>query len=181
MDTTHVEIPDYRVLRPEVFRKNPLLLASRFRLGKSILKIVSSQIFYAPPPLSKVILSLNGYDGTIPKNEMLFLLEVRGHGECAETLNGKSAENLYTRYANMLGEPYLEGKAKDVVAALRLLRQWGASHITLKADKEMTVIASYAAPWADGIELSNALPTFEKLAKEVESPYPEWLFPVKID
>ncbi len=181
VDTTPIEKLNYRVLRPEILRKDPFLYASRFHLERSMLKIVGTQVFYAPPLVTKVVLSLNGYDGTIPENKILCLLDVRGHGECAGTFfNGRSAENLYTRYANMLGEPYLEGKVKDVIMALQLLRQWGASHITLKADNEMAVIASYAAQWADAIEFNDTLPTFDQLAKENESSYPEWLFPFNV-
>lgn len=86
-------------------------------------------------------------------------------------------EHFYTRYATMLGEPYLTEKVKDVIVALQVLRQWGAKHIVLRARGEMTVVARYAAAWADATELSDTLPTFEQLAQEVESSYPEWLFP----
>ena len=177
VDMAQVELPDYHVLRPVLLQGNPRLFASRFRLGKSILKIVGTQPFCAPPRVTEAVLSLNDFDGTVPDQEMLFLLDVRGEGECAETIHGVNTENLYTRYANMLGEPYLEGKVKDVIAALLLLRQWGAKRIVLKAEKEMTVVAGYAAAWADALELSETLPTFEQLAHEIESPYPEWLFP----
>jgi hypothetical protein len=108
---------------------------------------------------------------------MLFLLDVRGHGECAGTIQGINAENLYARYANMLGEPYLAGKVRDVIGALQLLRQWGAKKITLKADGELAVAAGYAAAWADALDLSGVPPPFEELARERESSYSEWLFP----
>ena len=177
VDTDQIERPHFDILRSKLLQENPILFANRFRLGKSILKVVSKQRFFSPPPVEKAIVSLNGFDGTLPENEMLFLLDVRGQGECAETLEGINSEDLYARYANMFGEPYLTEKVKDVIGACLLLRQWGATHITLKAEHEMTVLANYAAPWADAIELNNTLPTFDQLAKETKSTYPEWLFP----
>lgn len=165
------------MLRPELLQEEPRLFSNRFGLGKSILKAVGTQLLFAPPQINKVILSLNGFDGTVPEEEMLFLLDVRGYGECAETIHGVNTEDFYSRYANMFGESYLAGKVNDVVAALQLLRQWGAKHILLKAQGEMTVVARYAAASADAVELSDTLPTFEQLAQEIESPYPEWLFP----
>lgn len=177
VDTTQIEIPEYRMLRPKVIGEKSHVFVSRFGLEKAILKTSGTKRFFAPPPITNAVLSLNDVDGTLPEGKMLFQLDVRGQGDCAETIEGMHTEHFYTRYATMLGEPYLTEKVKDVIVALQVLRQWGAKHIVLRARGEMTVVARYAAAWADATELSDTLPTFEQLAQEVESSYPEWLFP----
>lgn len=172
-----IKAPDYRVLRTKVLKNDPYLFVSRFRLGMSVLKAVGTQRFFSPPNVTKVILSLNDFDGVVPDGEMLFLLDIRGHGECAENLQGINSENLYAQYGNMLGEPYLAEKVKDVARALLTLRQWGAKQIVLKASGEMAIIAGYAADFADVLDLSDQPPSYKEMGQSIESPYSEWLFP----
>jgi dienelactone hydrolase len=170
-----VEVPDYRVLRPVKLQDKPLLFASRFHFGMSILKLISEKLYFAPIVAEKVTISIGGFE-ELPQDGLLYLLDLRGHGECAGIANGGNCENLYTRYGNMLGEPYFLDKLYDLLSAIALLRSLGAKHITLKADGELSVIAREAGNAVEELELTNTLPSFEILAKESTSTRSEWLF-----
>ncbi len=184
LNISKIKIPYYRVLRPEIIQKKPLFLANRFAVEtepgiRVILKLITKSPLYYLPKVEKVTISLSGLI-KIPDDGVLYLLDVRGYGECAESCHGINSEFFYTRYGNMLDSPYLGGKVYDVLTVLRLLKSLGAKHFNLAAHGDYAAVASIAARLNSGentaVSFNDPPISWEELLKKSYTTSSEWLF-----
>ncbi len=165
-------IPHYRVLR---IRRDDSGIYSRFGLETGeegrlmcVLKLKSPrQDFYHLPKSGKIILYIPHLDAQEELDHMEFAgdavvygLDVRGVGECTPTGCDQPPERdffheyqfdyHYASWGLLCGKPYLGGKVKDILCAVKLLAQDGAA-IALQARGQGAVPALIAALLSDQI------------------------------
>lgn len=126
-------------------------------------------------------------EGKLPVHEegtTVFSLDIRGIGETA-ALSCGFPEDFFAAYetdffygccGSLLGEPYLGGKVKDVLAAINLLRSEEFSDITLSGRGLGSIPAAFAALLAGRsvkkVILSNALLSYQELAYSAAYKWP---------
>ncbi|MBR4666941.1 MAG: prolyl oligopeptidase family serine peptidase, partial [Lentisphaeria bacterium] len=161
LDSSRIPVPTYRKGIHQYLA--PLeIQASRFmietepgievtlkKLGKDIEKRFPSgetAVIFLPEADGLRETDLRDYHAN-PQN--FYLLEVRGCGECRPCPVESDLDclfaALYPAYSRMLGEPFLHGQVRDVIAVLKLLKKHGCREVVLIAEGAMCAVAEAAA------------------------------------
>ncbi len=114
------------------------------------------------------------------KKEACYAVDVRGFGESMPAESGDflqpyGKDYQFHGFGLMLNESYLGRRVFDLLQVCALLRQEGATSIKLVGRRQGALIALFAAVLDDSlshVELHEALPSYESVARSVKTDWP---------